>query len=289
MKTISNLFNERGLRNLAWASLISQIIIVFTGGLVRLTASGLGCPTWPNCTPTHLTTVPEQGIHGIIEFTNRMLTFVLLLIAVGMFVAALRSRNGRKLLLPAIALNLGIVLQAVIGGISVLTHLNPWVVGLHFVVSVLMIMVAALQLWRTYNPRHSTSPGIERALSSWLLVSGVLAELVGVVLTGSGPHAGDFKAPRNGLDSALWQVLHSIPAYVTLFISLFLLILVRRRDVNGYSSRIVYWTVFCLVGQVALGILQANTGLPSYLVAIHMLLAATLCSLVFLQFLVSRK
>ena len=110
-----------------WASLVSQILIVVTGGIVRLTGSGLGCPTWPKCTEDSLITVPEMGLHGVIEFANRLLTFVLALIALLTFltVLALGKKLRKGLVIPAFILGLGIPAQAVLGGFTVLTQLNP--------------------------------------------------------------------------------------------------------------------------------------------------------------------
>ncbi len=283
MNSLKRFFNETGLRSLAWASLISEILIVVTGGAVRLTASGLGCPTWPNCTADSLVTVPEMGIHGIIEFTNRLLTFALLLIAVLFLIAALRTRGQRKVLSTSILLIVGIFLQAVVGGISVLTQLNPWVVGLHFVISSAMISVSSIQLWRVYSPVVSRSQRSEGVLSLGLIVAGSIAILVGIIVTGSGPHAGDLNAPRNGLDSELWQHYHSYPAYIALTIGLMLLLIVRKRDVDGFASRLVFWSVFALAAQAGVGIAQARLGLPVGLVLVHMTLASVFVALLTLQ------
>ena len=147
----------RGTRGLAIASLVAQILIVGTGGAVRLTDSGLGCPTWPECTEGSLVAVPEMGIHGAIEFGNRLLTFVLVIIALAMFLAVVRLRAERpELMRLSIALGAGIIAQAVIGGISVLTNLNPWVVGLHFVVSAVLVSLATVLVYRVVEWNAST-------------------------------------------------------------------------------------------------------------------------------------
>ncbi len=289
MNSFKRIFSEAVLRALAWASVVSEILIVVTGGAVRLTASGLGCPTWPNCTPESLITVPEMGIHGVIEFTNRLLTFVLLLIAVLFFFAALFTRGSRRILSTSIWLILGIFLQAVVGGISVLTNLNPWVVGLHFVISSAMISISALQLWRVYSPAVTPSTRSERSFSAALIGFGSTAVLLGIVVTGSGPHAGDLDAPRNGLNSELWQHFHSYPAYLALASATSLLVLVRRRDVDGFASRLVFWSTFALVAQATVGIAQARLGLPVLLVLIHMAIASVFIALLTLQGLALRK
>lgn len=289
MISVKRMFGETTLRVFAWASVISEILIVVTGGGVRLTASGLGCPTWPLCTADSLVNVPEMGIHGIIEFGNRVLTFALLLIAVVFFFSALVSRGSRKVLSTAIWLIIGIFLQAIVGGISVLTNLNPWVVGLHFVISAGMIAISAIQLWRVYSPVPSPSTNHERLLSSVFVAVATVALLVGIVVTGSGPHAGDADAPRNGLNSELWQHIHSYPAYAALALGLTLLVLVRRRDVDGYASRLVFWSVATMVAQATVGVAQSRMGLPVGLVIIHMTLAAILAALLTLQRLALRK
>lgn len=136
------------LRRLALASIIANVGIVVTGGAVRLTASGLGCPTWPRCTDDSYVTTPEMGVYGVIEFGNRMLTFAVGLIALATVLAVLLHRPRRPgLLALAVAVFLGIPAQAVVGGITVLTNLNPWVVGLHFLAS-MAVIAAAYALWR---------------------------------------------------------------------------------------------------------------------------------------------
>jgi heme a synthase len=276
---------ERALRVFVWASVISQILIVVTGGAVRLTASGLGCPDWPTCDGENIVTTPEMGIHGVIEFSNRLLTFVLLVIAVGTLVLARKLQGERKLFGPAVALIAGIFVQAVIGGVSVWFKLNPWIVGLHFVVSAVMIAIAAILMWRTYSPNISVSNAQERRLANLVLGLVVVTELVGVLVTGSGPHAGDIDTPRNGLDSELLQHIHSYPAYASLLALVALLVLVRRRDVDGYASRLVFWTLATLTGQAFIGVLQARLGLPAELVALHLLLASAIIALVTLTWL----
>lgn len=276
---VLRLVTEQRLRVMVWASLISQILIVVTGGAVRLTGSGLGCPTWPSCTEDSLVNVPEMGIHGLIEFGNRLLTFVLLLIAVLTLVAAIALGKSRKLRSTSVWLIFGIFLQAVVGGISVLANLNPWIVGLHFVISGFMIAVATLQMWRAYKPEISPFPKVETRLARLLLLAGSLTVLVGVVVTGSGPHAGDAATPRNGLDAELWQHYHSYPAYVSLALALVLLFIVRRRDVDGYASRLVFWTTLCLLAQAVTGIVQSRLGLPVQIVIVHLTLASIFISL----------
>lgn len=272
------------VRRLAVASLVSQIAIVVTGGAVRLTASGLGCPEWPRCTPDSIVTTPEMGFHGVIEFGNRLLTFVLVLIAVAMIIAVLGMRRERRdLFRLSIGLFLGIPAQAVIGGITVWTGLNPWVVGLHFVVSMVLVALATVLLDRArlttaqYREQHEpAAPPLLRRLLVTATVLTSVAVLLGVVVTGSGPHAGDSGAARNGLDSVLMTRLHAFPVYL-LVVTVALAVVVAYRSPVGRKLRkalLLLGTV--VLAQGAVGYLQHFLHLPVALVALHMLGASLL-------------
>ena len=265
---------------LGWVYLAAQIFLVGTGGLVRLTSSGLGCPTWPKCTADSLVNTPEMGLHGVIEFGNRLLGVLLGLIAIAVFIAVLRMRRSRPDLFTLTLLaGLGIPAQAIIGGISVLTQLNPYVVGLHFVVSVGLVGLCTAFVYRLY-----TAPGPrQRVVPLWYLIVTHLTTfavavtiVVGILTTGSGPHAGDADAPRNGLDSEFLQHVHSWPAYLTLALTLVLVIgaVTLRLPVRR-------WVLLLLaveLAQTAVGLIQANLGLPAILVGLHMVLACVLAS-----------
>jgi cytochrome c oxidase assembly protein subunit 15 len=269
------------IRGFAIATLVAQILIVGTGGAVRLTGSGLGCPTWPECAEGSLIATPEMGIHGAIEFGNRLLTFVLVAIAIAMFLLVLRLRRERRdLFVLALLTGLGIPAQAVIGGISVLTDLNPWVVGLHFVLSVILVALATTLVYRVYcGPRgdRAVAPQWFSALTHATSVLVSLTILVGVVTTGSGPHAGDGGAARNGLDPEWLQHVHSWPAYATFAATVLLVIAARRLRI----PRLVRFTTLLLAVeavQIAVGLAQARLGLPEALVATHMVLACCLAA-----------
>ncbi len=283
-----------------WASLVSQILIVVTGGIVRLTGSGLGCPTWPKCTEDSLINVPEMGIHGFIEFANRLLTFVLALIALLTFITviALGKKLRKGLFAPALILGLGIPAQAVLGGFTVLTQLNPWFVGAHFALSGIMIAIAALLLFRALPPKHvPVTQGIWRTATP-IAVIGAITVLVGVLVTGAGPHSGDAESVRNGLDLELWQHVHSYPAYLLLALALLQLALLIRRDKllreqndgaeRSYQLKVSIWLVINTVIQAIIGVMQARLGVPAVLVALHMLGASVLCALFTLQWLAIR-
>jgi cytochrome c oxidase assembly protein subunit 15 len=283
-------FSPARIKLYVWLSLASQILIVVTGGAVRLTASGLGCPTWPKCTEDSITNVPEQGIHGFIEFANRLLTFVLILIALLTFIAIMRSGKAKRkgMVWPSFSLGLGIIAQAIIGGISVLTNLNPWVVGLHFIVSSALISIASILVWRFYKPEHQPVPYSVYLLTPWIALSGIVALVVGVVVTGAGPHAGDANSPRNGLDLEIWQHLHSYPGYLSIaltFIALLLLVRVNKLNAVSLSTKITFWLFIALAVQAIIGIAQSRMGVPPILVGLHMLGASLIASLLTFQWL----
>jgi cytochrome c oxidase assembly protein subunit 15 len=284
------LFSPARIKLYVWLSLASQILIVVTGGAVRLTASGLGCPTWPKCTEDSITNVPEQGIHGFIEFANRLLTFVLILIALLTFIAIMRSGKAKRkgMVWPSFSLGLGIIAQAIIGGISVLTNLNPWVVGLHFIVSSVLISIASILVWRFYKPEHQPVPYSVYLLTPWIALSGIVALVVGVVVTGAGPHAGDANSPRNGLDLEIWQHLHSYPGYISIaltFVTLLLLVRVNKLNAVSLSTKITFWLFIALAVQAIIGIAQSRMGVPPILVGLHMLGASLIASLLTFQWL----
>jgi heme a synthase len=271
-------------------SLVSQILIVVTGGVVRLTASGLGCPTWPKCTADSLVTVPAMGIHGIIEFTNRMLTFVLAVVAILTFVAvvALGKQLRKGLFAPALILGLGIPAQAVLGGFTVWSKLNPWFVGAHFLLSGYMIAVASVLVWRAMPPVHTPVTHSVWRMANAIALAGAVTVVIGVLVTGAGPHAGDLHSVRNGLDLSLWQHLHSYPAYIFLLLVIVQLAVLLRRNAGKPATaqiKILYGLLATAIVQAVIGVLQARMGVPPLLVGLHMLGASTLCSLLTLQWL----
>ena len=265
----------RALPRWAIATLVANVGIVVTGGLVRLTGSGLGCPTWPRCTDESFVSHPELGLHGAIEFGNRLLTFVLIVIAVLTFVSAAlyrdpdrAERGGRRrdLFWLAGVLALGIPAQGVVGGVTVLTDLNPYLVGLHLLLSMVLI---ALAVWlvrlsrdlhaRPVSPASAVLPRVTLALL-WVAV------IIGTVLTGSGPHAGDAEVPRNGLDPVLLTHLHTAAVYATVAGTLACVVLLR--------SRAALLLLAVEGAQAGIGVAQYHLGLPIGLVVLHLLGAA---------------
>jgi len=258
-----------------------QIAIVVTGGAVRLTGSGLGCPTWPECTPGSYTPVPHQvegQLHAWIEFGNRLLTFVLLLCALLAFVIAIRvSKNAvmksRVRLLAALQV-IGIFGQGILGGITVLTDLNPIPVAGHFLLSIFLIAGAISLRYEIVGIVKQKADGIVATLMPLLIWLTILVLVVGTVVTGSGPHAGDINAKRFGFNPRIVSWLHA-DLVIALVVLTLVLWLITRVSQNKVIHR--YLSIFLLISisQGLIGYIQYFTGLPELIVAAH-LLGATL-------------
>ncbi len=266
----------RYLWPLAVANLLANIGIVVTGAAVRLTGSGLGCPTWPRCSDASYVAHGELGIHGAIEFGNRMLTFVLSAVAVLCFLAALGARHRRAIRL-SVVIGLGIPLQAVIGGITVLTDLNPWIVAGHFLLSMAIIMVCIALLDELRSPDRGPAPPLPRALARATLAVGWVVLYLGTVVTGAGPHAGDTESPRNGVDPATVSQVHAVSVYVLVALTLALLV-VALRGGHRWLATVTGLVLLIEVLQGTLGWVQYALDLPVGLVALHMLGAALLAA-----------
>ncbi len=266
------------IRAFSIASLVAQILIVGTGGAVRLTGSGLGCPTWPLCTNDSLINTPEMGIHGIVEFGNRLLSIAVGLIAVILVVLLLRIRSSRAdIFVPTLLVLVGTIAQGVIGGISVRVRLDPFIVGSHFVISAVLVGLATVVVYRVF----AGGRGIEPLAPPWLRrlthVTSLLVAatvVVGVLTTGSGPHAGDSAADRNGLDPEVLQHVHSWPAYATFAATVVLVVASWR--LGGSLPRFLKVLLAIEVVQIIVGITQSRLGLPEILVGVHMVLAVCL-------------
>ena len=234
-----------------------------------------------------------MGIHGIIEFGNRLLTFVLLIIAVATWVTILLQRDdpvqkSRRLFFPASILALGIPAQAILGGFTVWTKLNPWFVGAHFVLSAVMISFAAVLLFRVIRPEVHEVPLARRWAWPMLLV-GWVTVLIGVLVTGAGPHSGDAESARNGLDLEIWQHYHSYPAYLSMAIALAMTHFYRMQlGWRASQTKVSVFLLGSLAAQALVGIAQARMGVPPLLVGIHLLGAATLVALIQMQWLMAR-
>ena len=258
----------------AWASLIANTVIILTGGVVRLTASGLGCPTWPKCTDESFVPHSSLGIHGVIEFGNRMITYVLIAVAVATLIVVWRwAGSSRHLRRVATALALGIPLQGVIGGITVLTDLNPWVVALHLLLSLALVSGSVLLIVRVADIGSTpVVPWAARLVFAIYAVGWVVVYL-GTVVTGSGPHAGDRDALRNGLDPHLMSQVHAVAVYLLVALTVVAIWSLRG---SGSPYRWAISLLGVLLVQGAIGFIQYWTGLPIVLVALHMLGASVL-------------
>ncbi|HEU5487156.1 MAG TPA: COX15/CtaA family protein [Microlunatus sp.] len=276
---------ETALRRWAIASLVANIGIVVTGGVVRLTASGLGCPTWPRCTDDSYVTHPALGLHGAIEFGNRLLSFVLIVIAVLTWVTAMRARLDRQprrgVRRVATAMALGIPAQGVIGGITVLTQLNPFVVALHFLLSMVLITLGVWLVRAAYRINRAPVRAVVDGIVWFTVVSMWLAVWLGTMTTGSGPHAGDLEARRTGWDIVVVAHAHAFTVYASVAGTIALLWLAR--------SRAVLLLLAVEVVQAGIGLTQYHLGLPIGLVATHLLGAAlTIAAVANLRFSVRR-
>lgn len=281
------------VRFTAWASLIANSLLILTGGLVRLTGSGLGCPTWPRCTEASWTSTTEMGIHGAIEFGNRLLTFVLALVAVAAFLAVLRMRGQRQdFFFLTLILGLGIPLQAVVGGVTVLTGLNPWIVGIHFMISAVMIYLAAVYVGRT---RRASLPAVAQrerpgqagqakaVIRSLAVVMGLLTLVtvyLGTLVTGTGPHSGDAgEVVRHTFDAVRITQAHVVPVYLLVAVVLTGLLVGRKRWPRTLTN------AYAVVGGVVIfqglvGYYQYFNGLPIIAVSLHLVGSALLVATV---------
>lgn len=322
------------LRVFAWLSFLAEVIIIGTGGAVRLTGSGLGCSEWPLCTPDSLVPIYEvQGLHGFIEFGNRLMTGVVGILALVVLLLTLAAVGGRALVtralvfagggillavvayvvtdpfglpafgfasgalllavlvaaidslrrirgrrdLPTLAwvVLAGVMAQAVVGGLAVISDLNAFIVGFHYVSSLLLVCVTAAFLVRMRElegPRERVVPAWFAVLSHVTGLALAATILFGVLTTGSGPHSGDASIIRTGFDATVLAHVHSWPGYI-------LATLVVVLTVAAWKLRLPVrnWMVVLMLAiavQVAVGVWQAREGLPQILVGIHMVLAS---------------
>jgi len=252
--------------------LVLQAGLVLTGGAVRLTGSGLGCPTWPECTPGSYTPVPNQAegqLHAWIEFGNRLLTFALVAAALAVLINVL-YRQRRDLRLLAIGQVLGIFGQGVLGGITVLTDLHPLPVAGHLLLSIILIGGATSLYDRreTGIIRIKTADKLTANLSRVHIYLTFVVIALGTLVTGSGPHAGDEKAQRFGFDIRTVATIHAEAVIALLGVTLALYVAVRS---NPLHKRSLFIFLAIALGQGAIGYIQYFTGIPEILVAAHLL------------------
>ena len=275
MPVLPRAFSPAVISRVALINVVANSLLVVTGGAVRLTGSGLGCPTWPTCTDASLVPTKELAGHGVIEFGNRTLTFLLTITAVAVLVVVWRSarRDLRKL---AVLSFLGIPVQAALGGVTVLTGLNPWIVAGHFLLSMVIVAIATT-LWL-----RSTEPGVGQLVVRRpipLLVTGIAVVTgavlaIGTVVTGSGPHSGDPKAGRTGFDPELVSQLHADVVFLLIGLTVALLVALYATDSPGRVRRAARDLLIVELAQGVIGYVQYFTGLPIAVVLLHMLGAA---------------
>ncbi|HSU74582.1 MAG TPA: COX15/CtaA family protein [Terrabacter sp.] len=275
---------SRWVRPLLLANLVAEVGIVVTGGIVRLTGSGLGCSTWPECQPGSFTPVrhPASGYHELVEFGNRLLTYVVVILAVATLWAVLTHWPARRRLhLAAIGVLAGIPAQAVLGGISVLTGLNPWTVMGHFLLSMVLVALSTVVVRGARD--GESGPGelvvhpLARRLAFVTSALGAVVLVLGTVVTGSGPHSGDAERPaRTGFDPRAVSWLHADA--VMLFCGLVVATLVAVRIAEHTEEARRAWTMVLVVtlAQGVVGYVQYFTQLPELLVLVHMLGASLL-------------
>ncbi|MFB2582634.1 heme A synthase [Herbiconiux sp. P15] len=265
----------RALRWGTTAALVVSILIIITGGVVRVTGSGLGCPTWPACEDGSLTTTPELGIHGFIEFANRALTGVLIA-AVGWAIVAARLQRPRERSMTRLAWSQFwlVVANAIAGGVTVLTELNPWVVAMHFIMAIALLTTTTLTWHRAHRAQgdEAVFPRPVGILAWVLVVSTAVLIVVGTLVTGTGPHAGDSAdVPRMAF---VWEhvtIAHGVLGTLVLVLGIALYVLVSRVPGAALARRRALTFVIVVVVQALLGVAQALTGLPEWMVVLHLL------------------
>ncbi|ROR74235.1 cytochrome c oxidase assembly protein subunit 15 [Bogoriella caseilytica] len=268
---------------LALANLVAQIAIIVTGGAVRLTGSGLGCPEWPLCEPGSLIPREMSSIHPYVEFGNRLMSPVLLVITVALIWAfyrrpPMRSRPLRLKRLPWLVLA-GIAVQAVIGGISVWTDLHSTIVGVHMLISLVLVAFSMYLMYRLASPdtRPQALLSSARRFLPWALAALITAVVVlGTVVTGAGPHSGDAEAGHiYDIDPVLAARLHAVSVWVFLAVVVLVAAVLfgrQRPDPRLSGARRAWWWVLAAtVFNGAVGYVQHATGLPELLVGLHML------------------
>lgn len=251
--------------------LFLQAALVVTGGAVRLTGSGLGCPTWPECTPGSYTPVPHQAepqLNVWIEFANRLLTFVLVIASIAVIIAVLKSKR-KDLRGLAIGQFLGIFGQGILGGITVLTDLNPIPVAGHLLLSIILIAGATSLYSRRYTPIVFVKPAsLTSKISMTHIVTSFLVIVLGTIVTGSGPHAGDAQAKRFGFDIRTVAWLH---ADIVIFLLGITFAFYLAQGTSTHTKRAIKIFAVIALAQGGIGYVQYFTGVPEILVGVHLL------------------
>jgi cytochrome c oxidase assembly protein subunit 15 len=272
-------WSPRVLRWAATSALIVSILIIFTGGVVRVTGSGLGCPTWPSCNPDSLAPTGVMGIHGIIEFANRVFSaFIAVPVAWVIIAARLQKPRERSLTRLAWSQFWLVVANAIAGGITVLAGLNPWIVAMHFVLAIALLTTTTLTWHRVHEKVQAAPPLVGssvRWLSWTLVVVTLVLIMVGTLVTGSGPHSGDSaEVKRMPFDWTAMTIVHGLLGAAVLVLAIVLWAVLRREPSTMLARFRTVVFIAIVIVQGAIGVTQALDALPALLVAIHLLGAA---------------
>lgn len=260
-------------RRVTLYALVALVVIVVTGAAVRLTGSGLGCPSWPNCDADHLVPRAANGINGAVEFANRTFTGVVSLFVIAAVLGSLVRRPRRRdLTLLSLGLVGGVAAQIVLGGLSVIFELSPpWVMA-HFLLSMVLVANAVVlhdRAGQSGAARYPIAAPEIRSMSRLLLLSAAAVLFTGTIVTGAGPHGGDATVRR--LDFAVRDVarIHGIAVNLLLLALLATLWLLKRTRAPRPVQRDARVLLVVLVAQAAVGYTQYFTGVPAILVGVH--------------------
>lgn len=270
-------------RVLAMVLLLCQGGITVTGSLVRVTGSGLGCNTWPLCHEGSL--VPVAGaapwIHQAIEFGNRTLTFVVAASAALVLLAVIRARRRKEITTLAWISLLGVVLQAVIGGISVLLDLRWWSVAVHFLPSMVLVFVAAMLYMRIAEPDEaSPTRRYPTSAQTWTLIAAAalcVVLITGTMVTGSGPHSGDSGVGMEGrlqMDTRVLAYVHAVCMYLYLIATIITTVLLRNSGAPEDARRTSYVLIALILVQWAIGVTQFRLGVPRWTIPAHIAMSS---------------
>ena len=272
--------HSRAVRWTTAAALAVAILIIVTGGVVRVSGSGLGCPTWPRCTADSFTSATAStGLHGAIEFGNRLLTTVICIAVGAVIIACLLQRpRHRALLWSGWGQFLGVVLNAVVGGITVLTGLNPYIVAAHFVAAIALLVSATVSYDIAHRAVVPAPAETTRRLARGLVVVTGVVVVLGTIVTGSGPHPGDSaEIHRIPVSWTAITVVHGISAVLALVLAAVVVVTAQRAGDDLVRRRATILLVLFVL-QAGLGIYQSLDGLPGVAVVLHLLGAALTAS-----------
>lgn len=264
------------LRVFAWLSFVFNVVIIATGGAVRLTGSGLGCSDWPVCVPGSLVPTPELGVHGVIEFANRTISGPLLIAAIAVVLLSWRRRTARRdLFVLSLVILALVVVQALVGAFVVWQELAAALVGFHYTVSVVIVCLTAAFLARMGEPAGARELAVPKGFAILTHVTSLvlaITVIVGVLTTGSGPHSGDDDVVRTGVDASLLAHVHAWPGYALAALTVALTIWAGLKRLRPLPWLLTLLAIVLV--QVAVGLYQARNGLPPLAVGVHMVLAS---------------